>query len=44
MAHFAIYGFFSLYLDGLGYSKATIGALWAVSVIVEIAGSTRRGG
>jgi PPP family 3-phenylpropionic acid transporter len=37
MAHFAIYGFFSLYLDGLGYSKATIGALWAVSVVVEIA-------
>jgi PPP family 3-phenylpropionic acid transporter len=36
MAHFAIYGFFSLYLDNLGYSKATIGALWAVSVIVEI--------
>ena len=37
MAHFAIYGFYSLYLDGLGYSKSTIGALWAVSVIVEIA-------
>ena len=37
MAHFAIYGFLSLYLDSLGYSKATIGALWAVSVIVEIA-------
>ena len=37
MAHFSIYGFLSLYLDSLGYSKATIGALWAVSVIVEIA-------
>jgi PPP family 3-phenylpropionic acid transporter len=36
MAHFAIYAFYSLYLDALGYSKATIGALWAVSVIVEI--------
>jgi len=36
MAHFAVYGFLSLYLDHLGYSKATIGALWAVSVIVEI--------
>ena len=36
MAHFAVYAFFSLYLDALGYSKATIGALWAVSVIVEI--------
>src|SRR4051812_11469938 len=28
MAHFAIYAFYSLYLDALGYSKATIGALW----------------
>ncbi|HEX7887835.1 MAG TPA: MFS transporter [Ramlibacter sp.] len=37
MAHFAIYAFFSLYLDSLGYGKSTIGALWAVSVIVEIA-------
>jgi PPP family 3-phenylpropionic acid transporter len=37
MAHFAIYGFYSLYLDGLGYSKSTIGMLWAVSVVVEIA-------
>lgn len=36
MAHFAIYGFLSLYLDSLGYSKATIGLLWAVSVAVEI--------
>jgi PPP family 3-phenylpropionic acid transporter len=36
MAHFAIYGFLSLYLDSLGYSKAVIGALWAVSVLVEI--------
>ena len=37
MAHFAIYGFLSLYLDALGYNKAMIGALWAVSVAVEIA-------
>ena len=37
MSHFAVYGFLSLYLDALGYSKATIGGLWAVSVIVEIA-------
>ncbi len=36
-AHFSIYAFFSLYLDGKGYGKATIGALWAVSVVVEIA-------
>lgn len=37
MAHFSIYGFLSLYLDSLGYSKAMIGTLWAVSVLVEIA-------
>ncbi len=36
MSHFAIYGFLSLYLDALGYSKAMIGVMWAVSVIVEI--------
>jgi PPP family 3-phenylpropionic acid transporter len=36
MSHFAIYGFLSLYLDSLGYSKAMIGALWGVSVLVEI--------
>jgi PPP family 3-phenylpropionic acid transporter len=36
MAHFAIYGFLSLYLDALGYNKAMIGLLWAVSVAVEI--------
>ena len=37
MAHFAVYAFISLYLDALGYSKTTIGLLWAVSVAVEIA-------
>jgi len=37
MAHFAIYGFYSLYLDHLGYGKNVIGLLWAVSVVVEIA-------
>lgn len=37
MAHFAVYGFYSLYLDSLGYGKTTIGALWALSVLVEIA-------
>ena len=36
LSHIGIYVFFSLFLDSLGYSKATIGALWAVSVIVEI--------
>jgi PPP family 3-phenylpropionic acid transporter len=37
MAHFAIYAYFSLFLDARGYSKAAIGALWAVAVVVEIA-------
>ena len=37
LAHVAIYVFFSLYLDALGYAKSTIGLLWAVSVVVEIA-------
>ena len=37
MAHFALYGFLSLYLDALGYNKAMIGVLWAVSVGLEIA-------
>lgn len=36
MAHFAIYGFLSLYLDARGWSKAVIGALWALSVLVEV--------
>jgi MFS transporter, PPP family, 3-phenylpropionic acid transporter len=37
MAQYAIYGFLSLYLDSLGYSKTMIGAAWAASVVVEIA-------
>ncbi|MBX3588152.1 MAG: MFS transporter [Ramlibacter sp.] len=36
MAHFSIYGFLSLYLDARGYSKAMIGTLWSVSVLMEI--------
>ncbi len=36
MAHVTIHAFFSLYLDAQGYSKAIIGALWAVSVVIEI--------
>ncbi len=36
LAHTALYVFFSLYLDHLGYSKAAIGLLWAVSVVCEI--------
>ena len=38
LAHMAVYVFFSLYLDALGYAKSTIGILWAVSVVVEHGG------
>jgi MFS transporter, PPP family, 3-phenylpropionic acid transporter len=37
LAHTSLYAFFSLYLDALGYGKGAVGALWAVSVAVEIA-------
>ncbi len=37
LSHMGIYVFFSLYLDALGYSKTTIGLLWALSVVAEIA-------
>jgi len=37
LAHTALYAFLSLYLDALGYGKGAVGALWAVSVAVEIA-------
>lgn len=36
LAHTSLYAFFSLYLVSLGYGKAVVGALWAVSVVVEI--------
>lgn len=36
LAHVCIYVFFSLYLDGLGYSKAVIGLLWAAGVAAEV--------
>lgn len=36
LAHMGIYIYLSLYLDELGYSKTTIGVLWAVSVVAEI--------
>ena len=35
-AHGPYYSFFSLYLEGLGYSRATIGQLWALGVVAEI--------
>lgn len=36
LAHMAVYVFFSLLLHEQGYSKSTIGMLWALSVLVEI--------
>ncbi len=36
LAHTSLYSFFSLYLVHLGYGKTAVGALWAVSVAVEI--------
>ena len=36
LAHSAIYAFFSLYLDSLGFGKQVVGMLWAVSIVVEI--------
>lgn len=35
-SHIGLYAFFSLYLDALGYSKTTIGVLWAIGVLAEI--------
>ena len=43
LAHIAIYSFYSLYLDSLGYSKSLIGALWALSVAVEVLGFLTQG-
>lgn len=37
LAHTSLYAFFSLYLVSLGYGKAAVGGLWAVSVAAEIA-------
>ena len=37
LAHVALYLYFSLYLDALGYGKTVIGLLWAASVLIEIA-------
>lgn len=35
-AHMVMYLFLSLLLDAHGYSKSTIGMLWALSVVVEV--------
>ncbi len=37
VAHGALYAFFTLHLERLGYSGATIGALWTLGVLAEIA-------
>jgi MFS transporter, PPP family, 3-phenylpropionic acid transporter len=36
-AHAALYNFYSIYLKNLGYNKATIGWLWTIGVIAEVA-------
>jgi MFS transporter, PPP family, 3-phenylpropionic acid transporter len=35
--HMALYIYFSLYLESVGYSKVIIGALWALSTVGEMA-------
>ena len=37
LAHTSLYAFLSLYLDSLGFGKPVVGAVWTVSVAVEIA-------
>lgn len=36
VAHGPLYGFYSIYLDDVGYSKTAVGALWSLGVIAEI--------
>jgi len=36
VSHGAYYAFYSIYLEQLGYSKALIGELWALGVVVEV--------
>lgn len=35
-AHGALYAFYSLYLESVGYSKTAIGVLWTIGVLAEI--------
>jgi len=35
-AHAAIYAYYSLYLEGLGYSNSVIGMMWSLGVVAEI--------
>jgi len=37
VAHGAMYAFYSIYLEAAGYSKSTIGALWTLGVVAEVA-------
>ena len=37
LAHTALYAFYSLHLAALGYPKGTIGLLWGVGVLAEVA-------
>jgi len=36
LAHTSLYAFFSLYLDSLGYSRISVGLIWAAGVMVEV--------
>lgn len=36
-SHGAYYGFYSVYLEGLGFARSSIGLLWAVGVGAEVA-------
>lgn len=36
MAHGAYYSFFSIYLEGMGFSRTSIGLLWSIGVIAEV--------
>src|SRR5690606_28595606 len=36
LAHGPYYSFFSLFLEDLGYTRTTIGVLWALGVVAEI--------
>lgn len=37
VSHGTYYGFFSIHLNAIGYTKGTIGSLWAFAVFIEIA-------
>lgn len=43
MSHGAFYGFFSIYLEGEGFSRGAIGFLWALGVAAEVMAMHRSG-